>query len=252
MSTDYQIPVMIKTMKVIDIISENKDGITFSEILRQLKYPKTTLFRILQTLESQNWISKKSDHYTLGYMVIHYGLAGLSGRDIRRISLPYLEELRKVTTETSHLAVLSGRKSMIIEIIDSHKHIKPSSPMGSLIDLYCSAHGKVFLAYKIKEDLESFYKNTELVKRTAHTITDIPSLMEETRKILKNGYAVDDMEFYDDVRCLAAPVWGKDNEVVGAVGITATTRDFTRDLIPVMAKHVISASRNISREMGSI
>jgi len=252
MSTDYQIPILLKTMKVIDLISENKEGLTFSEILSRLKFPKTTLFRILQTLEAQNWISKKSDHYTLGYMLIHYGLAGLSGRNIRMISLPYLEELRELTTETAHLAVLSGRKSMLIEIIESQKHIKPSSPMGSLIELYCSAHGKVFLAYKIKEDIEYFYKNTKLIQRTNHTITDIQSLKEEVRKILKHGYAVDDMEFYEDVRCLAAPVWGKDNEVVAAVGITATTQDFTRDLIPVMARHVTAAARKISREMGSL
>jgi len=252
MSTDYQIPILLKTMKVIDLISENKEGLTFAEILVYLKYPKTTLFRILQTLEAQNWLSKKADRYTLGYMMIHYGLTGLSGRNIRMIALPYLEELRALTTETAHLAVLSGSKSMIIEICESQKHIKPSSPMGSLIELYCSAHGKVFLAYKIKEDLDFFYQDKKLAPRTSHTITDIPSLKEEIRRILKNGYAVDDMEYFDDVRCIAAPIWGKDNEIVGALGITATTADFTRDLIPAMAKHVTTVARKISREMGSL
>ena len=168
------------------------------------------------------------------------------------ISLPYLEELRALTTETAHLAVLSGNKSMIIEICESQKHIKPSSPMGSLIEMYCSAHGKVFLAYKIKEDLALFYQNTKLVPRTSHTITDISSLKEEIRKVLKNGYAVDDMEYFDDVRCVAAPVWGKDNEIVGAVGITATTADFSREQIPAMAKHVTTIAKKISREMGSL
>lgn len=252
MSNEYQIPVLLKTMKVIDLISENREGLTFAEMLNRLKYPKTTLFRILQTLESGSWLSKKHDRYTIGYMMIHYGLAGLSGRNIRNIALPYLEELRDLTTETAHLAVLSKNKSMIIDVIDSRKHIKPSSPVGSLIDLYCSAHGKVFLAYKIKEDLSQFYKKEELVERTPHTITDIQSLKEEMGKILKNGYAVDDMEYYDDVRCLAAPVWGKDNEVVGAVGITATTRDFTREMVPETARHVISIAKKISREMGCI
>jgi DNA-binding IclR family transcriptional regulator len=252
MSTDYQIPILLKTMKVVDLISENKEGLTFAEILVSLKYPKTTLFRILQTLEAQNWLAKKADRYSLGYMMIHYGLIGLSGRNIRMIAPPYLEELRMLTTETAHLAVLSGNKSMIIEICESQKHIKPSSPMGSLIELYCSAHGKVFLSYKIRENLADFYQNIRLVPRTSHTITDIPSLEEERRKIIKNGYAVDDMEYFDDVRCLAAPVWGKDNEIVGAVGITATTADFPRDQIPAMAKHVVAIAKKISREMGSI
>jgi len=252
MSTDYRVPVLLKTMKIIDLISGQKEGLSFVEILNALNLPKATLFRILHTLETENWIQKKGDKYSLGFMMIHYGLSGLSGRTIRKVSLPFLEELRLLTTETSHLAVMSGKKSMIVEVCDSQKHIKLSSPMGSLLDLHCTAHGKVFLAYKITEDLNRFYENETLARRTGQTITDVPSLKEEIRRVLKNGYALDDTEFYDDVRCLAAPVWGQDNEVVGAVGITATTQDFPREMIPSMAEKVISVARKISREMGNI
>ncbi len=252
MQNDYQIPVLLKTIKVVDIISEFKDGLTFSEIIAKLDIPKTTLFRILQTLEKENWLLKKNDKYTIGYMIIHYGLFGLSSRDIRRISIPYLKELQELTNETAHFAVLSGKKSLILEVIESHKHIRPSSPVGTLIDLHCSAHGKIFLAYNIAEDLNVFYKDKELVKHTPNTFTNISLLNEELKAIKKNGYSVDEMEFFEDIRCLAAPVWGKDNEVVGAVGITATTRDFEKQLIPTVAKQVISIAQKISREMGNI
>ncbi len=251
MSNNYQIPILQKTVQVVDTISEFKDGLTFSEILAKLDIPKTTLFRILQTLENENWLLKKNDRYTIGYMIIHYGLFGLSSRDIRRISIPYLKELQAMTSETAHFAVLSGRKSLILEVIESHKHIRPASPVGTLIDLHCSAHGKIFLAYNISEDLEDFYKNHDLTRHTPNTITNVSLLKEELKLIKKNGYSVDEMEFFEDIRCLAAPVWGKDNEVVGAVGITATTKDFGKHLIPTIAKQVISISQRISREMGN-
>lgn len=252
MASNYMIPVLERTMNVLQHISEHKEGTTFPHILEQLKIPKTTLFRILQTLEAHNWISKKGDRYTIGYMIIHYGLSGLSGRNVRIISQPYLEELRTLTTETAHLAVLSGKKSMIIEVSDSLKHLKLTSPIGSLLDLHCTAHGKVFLAFKIKEDLDLFYKDTALTKRTERTLIDIPSLKEEQKKVVKNGYAVDDREYYDNVRCLAAPVWGQDNEVVAAIGITATIQDFPTTLIPQIARQVIDIARKISREMGAL
>lgn len=252
MAANYQIPILVKSLKVIDLLSNSKEGMTFTEILENLDIPKTTLFRILQTLENQNWLQKKSDRYSIGYMFIHYGLIGLSSRDIRRISVPYLENLRLITNETAHLAVLSGKKSLILEVNESNKHIRPASPVGTLIDLYCSAHGKIFLAYKVNEGLGKFFEGMELKTKTANTITNLTLLEDEIRKIRKNGYAVDDMECFDDIRCLAAPVWGRDNEVVGAIGITATTQEFSRNMIPEVAKQVVSIAQMISREMGSI
>ena len=250
MPSNYMIPVLERTMGVLQYISEQKDGKTFPEILENQKIPKTTLFRILQTLEAHNWISKKGDKYSIGYMIIHYGLAGLSGRNVRLISQPYLEELRTLTTETAHLAVLSGRKSMIIEVCDSQKHIKLTSPIGSLLDLHCTAHGKIFLAYKLRDEVDEMYKNTTLAKRTVNTLTDLRSLKDELKKIIKNGYALDDREYFDNVRCLAAPVWGQDNEIVAAVGVTATTQDFTPSMIPKIAQQVTEITKKISREMG--
>lgn len=252
MKTDYQIPILLKTIKVINTISEYKDGLTFSELNIKLELPKTTLFRILQTLEKENWLLKKNNKYTIGYMIIHYGLFGLSSRDIRRVSIPYLKELQALTNETAHFAVLSGRKSLILEVIENHKHIRPASPVGTLIDLHCSAHGKIFLAYNISEDLDSFYKGRELIRHTSNTITNISLLKEEIKLIKRNGFSVDEMEFFDDIRCLAAPVWGKDNEVVGAVGITATTKDFNKQSIPLVSEQVRTIAQKISREMGNI
>ena len=252
MAESYMIPVLERTISVIRLISENKEGLTFTDIQGALVIPKTTLFRILQTLEANNWLSKKGDRYSIGYMMIHFGLSGLSGRNVRLISMPYLEELQKRTTETAHLAVLSGTKSMIIEVCNSNKHIKLTSPIGSLLDLYCTAHGKIFLTYNLKEKLTDYYDSVKLVQRTEHTLTSIAALKEEQKKIIRNGYAIDDREFYDNVRCLAAPVWGPDNEVVAAVGITAIIQDFPLNSIQQIAAHVTDVADKISREMGGL
>lgn len=251
MATDYQIPVLLRTIQVIDLIANNKQGITFAEMLTVLDIPKTSLFRIILTLEAENLLSKTGDRYTIGYMLIHFGLKGLTGRNIRTISLPYLQELSNLTTETSHLAIPTGIKSMIVEVCDNKKHIKPSSSIGSLIELYCSAHGKIFLAYNLKENVESIYSDDSLIAKTKHTITSVTDLKREIDLVLTNGYAVDDMEYRDDIRCLAAPILGMDNKILGAIGITATIHDFTADMIPSVAEQVIFISQKISREMGS-
>ena len=142
MEKDYRIPVLVRSMAVINCISSQLEGIGFVELQSRLDIPKTTLFRILHTLEKDDWIEKKNDRYLLGYKMIHYGMVTLSRRNLRTAALPYLRRLMEETEETAHLAVLSGKKSMIIEVCETATHIKMSSQVGSLISLHCSSHGK--------------------------------------------------------------------------------------------------------------
>lgn len=252
MSTDYTIPILQRSIATIEAISENPKGMSFVDLLQKLHIPKTSLFRILHTLEKAEYIEKRGDLYFLGYKMIHYGLITLSRRKIRDVSEPFLRELMESTEETSHLAVLSGKRSMIAEVCDSSKHIKMSSPVGSLIPLYCSAHGKIFLAYNVREPLKPFFAGEELIKRTKNTHTRISDLEKEIEKVRQQGYALDDREYYEDVRCVAAPIRGKNNEVIGAIGITATTMTFTEERIPEMVKKVCSVAERFSKQMGSI
>ncbi|MFP4383894.1 MAG: IclR family transcriptional regulator [Spirochaetia bacterium] len=251
-TTDYTIPILSRTLATLDAISEHPDGMTFPELQNYLDIPKTSLFRILFTLEKEGLLEKNDEHYSLGYKMIHYGMTTLSRRTIRKQAEPFLRELMEATEETTHLAVLSGKRSMIVEVCDSTKHIKMSSPVGTLIPIYCSAHGKVFLSYGIKEPLKTFLKGESLIKRTENTLSSIEDLEHEVIRIRERGYALDDREYYDDVRCIAAPVWGKEDKVIGAIGLTATTMTFTEERIPEMAEKVLHAAGKLSRRMGSL
>ena len=148
-------------------------------------------------------------------MFIHYGLTTLSGRRIVDIAVPVLDALVEKVGETAHLAVLSGKNSMILEVRESNKHIKLTSSAGQLLPLYCTSHGKIFLAYIIGNDLEGFYFGETLEKRTEHTITDLSSLRTELRKIRVQGYSVDNQEYHENVRCCAAPIFDRSGGCIG-------------------------------------
>ncbi|MCF7934268.1 MAG: IclR family transcriptional regulator [Spirochaetia bacterium] len=252
MSSKYQVPVLEKTFRVIEIISKHPDGIPFIDIVNTLQEPKSTIFRILHTLVEHNWIEKTRDQYTLGFMFIHYGLTTLSRKNLRTVARPVLERLTAQTHQTSHITVLSGTRSMMLDVCDSTSHIKLPSQIGSLLPLYCTSHGKLFLAYSIKAPLEEALKDEEMVARTPNTITSIPELERELDRIRSRGYAIDELEYYSDIRCLAAPVWGPDGICIAAVGITATASSFTRDMIGDYAEIILASAQQISREMGHV
>ncbi|MBN2051047.1 MAG: helix-turn-helix domain-containing protein, partial [Spirochaetales bacterium] len=110
MEKDYRIPVLVRSMTIIDCISNENKGIGFVELQSRLGVPKTTLFRILHTLEREDWIERTQDRYHLGYKMIHYGMVTLSRRNLRNVAMPFLRQLMEETGENAHLAVLSGKK----------------------------------------------------------------------------------------------------------------------------------------------
>jgi DNA-binding IclR family transcriptional regulator len=246
----YQVPILGKTFAIIELISQNADGIGFSRIVSTLGEPKTTVFRILQTLEKNHWVEKRGDLYSLGYMFIHYGLTTLARRDIRARALPYLEELTAAVRESSHLAVLSGKMSMILEVVESPQHIKPVSRIGTLLPMHCTSHGKILLAFGVSAPVREFLAGEVLERKTEHTITDLDALQKEIDRVRAQGYAMDDQEFFGEVRCLAAPVWGPDRKCIGALGMTATSFSFPSEKVDEYADIVRSIAGGLSREMG--
>lgn len=252
MSPSYTIPALARSFEVIECISKNPEGAAFTEIVARTGAPKSSIFRILHTLEANSWVEKRDDRYFLGYMLIHYGLITLSGREIADVARPILESLVQTTGETSHLAVPSGKNTMIIDVCESTKHIKLTSTAGKLLPLHCTSHGKLFLAHIVKDDLEGFYYGETLEKRTDYTITDLGKLREELENIRREGHAFDNQEFHENVRCCAAPIFGSTGVCIGAIGVTGTTMTCTSERLEEISHSVKSAAGAISRQMGLI
>lgn len=250
MPSSYTIPVLHKTFMVLNCLSKHNEGLSLSDIVKKLELPKSTVFKILFTLEQEHIVKKENDCFFLGSMLIHYGLHTLSQRDLVPVAKPYLMKLMKETGETAHLAVPVGRQSMMLDVIQSVRHIIFSSPVGSLFPLYCTSHGKIILAFTKEFTLDEYLEKTELVKRTENTITSVDELKREIEKIKTQGYAMDDIEFADDIRCCAAPVRDSDGLLMGALGITATTITFGKDRFEEISKIVMDTAEQISKEMG--
>ncbi len=251
MKKNYIVPSLKNSFTILEILANN-NGFTLQEISQKTSIPKTTVFRILYTLKQEGVIEKKNDKYSIGFRVIKLGMVALSRMELRNIAIPFLYELSIKLGETSHLAVLSDRKSLIVEVCDSPHPVKISSRPGTLVSLNCSATGKVLLAFSIgAENIDEYFEDMKLEKRTENTITSISELKKEIQKILNQGYAVDNEEYYENVRCIAAPVQNAFNKTVAAIGITATTFRFKPEMTESASREVISIAREISKKLGA-
>jgi DNA-binding IclR family transcriptional regulator len=251
MKNNYIVPSLRNSFTILDILSTQNE-LTLQELSQLTTIPKTTVFRILYTLENQGVIEREGDTYKIGFRVIKLGMAALSKMELRNIVIPFLYGLSIELGETSHLAVLSDNKSLIIEVCDSPHPVKISSRPGTSVSLHCSATGKILLAFVVgSESIGDFFQGVTMEKRTENTITEIDTLKRELEKIRVQGYAVDNEEFYENVRCLAAPIQNAFGKTVAAIGITATTIRFKKDRIPSVSKEVIKVAREISKKLGA-
>lgn len=246
----YHIPNLGKACDVLDLIANTQGGCLLKNIATELSIPRTTALRITETLLDSNYLARNEEGaFTLGTSLVQLGVKALDNLDIRGFARPVLQALSIDTGESSHLAMLNGDRSMLVEVADSPHPVRIAARPGTLVELYCSSTGKVFLAFSIPEPSE-FCKDIEFKPHTKNTdscVEDVLASIEQTRKI---GYAMDEEEFVLGVRCMAAPVKNAFGKTIAAVGITASTSTFTKSKIRTMAEKLQEAAAEISARMG--
>ncbi|MGJ8656977.1 MAG: IclR family transcriptional regulator [Akkermansiaceae bacterium] len=248
--SNYNIPNIANTCHIFQLLTKSKKTLNASEIAKELELPRTSVYRILKTLESENMVRKVGKGYVMGHRLINLGLQVVSKIPERQICVPILQQLTTQIHESTHFAILSGRNMLLIEVCDSPHALKVASRPGTLADIHCSASGKCFLAHAPEAAAEALMDSLDYTKRTDKTHTTKESLKEELPSIKRKGYAVDDIEYNYHIRCLAAPVFNASGQIVGAIGTTAATSRFPKSRIAEIAKEVIHAANKLSNEFG--
>ncbi|MDD4101531.1 MAG: IclR family transcriptional regulator [Kiritimatiellae bacterium] len=247
---EYLIPNLLNAGRVLKLLASEPD-LTVLQISRKLQVPRTSVLRIVSSLEREGMLEISRDNQcSLGPALIYLGMRAMSGIDLAGLARPLLKQLSTETGETAHLAMLSDDKSLLLEVCQSPLPIRAGAPAGTMTDLYCSATGKVFLAWSLSDKLEELFERVKPVSRTSRTITDAASMEKETRMIRKLGYAVDEEEFYDGIRCVAVPVFNGRGHANIALGITGVTGRLTRKRLPACAAQLQEAAATLSAAIG--
>ncbi|MDB6126598.1 MAG: iclR [Verrucomicrobia bacterium] len=249
-SERYVIPNLRNACRILKLLGRHPNGLKAADLARDLKVPVTTTLRIMTTLSLEGMARKVEGRFELGPVLIQLGNAALAGTEIRELALPILQQLTEATDETSHLAIPCDDRALIVAVQDSPHPLRAASRPGFLADLHCSSTGKIFLGYLHRSRLAEIIAENRPTARTPQTLTMANEIKKEADLTRKRGYSLDNEEFNPGVRCLAAPVFASDGNVVAAIGITAATVRFPKERIPEMAKKVRAAATELSQLMG--
>jgi IclR family acetate operon transcriptional repressor len=246
----YHIPNLGKACEVMELIGQTAGGLSLRELVQALEIPRTTALRITQTLLDAGFLAENDERkFTPGPTLVQIGVRALDNLDIRSFARPILRKLSQDTGESSHLAMLNGDRSMLVEVADSPHPVRIASRPGTMVELHCSSTGKVFLAFAIAEP-KKFVQTLELTPHTEQTDSSAQAVLKSIELTRKKGYAMDEQEYVLGVRCIAAPIMNAFGKTIAAVGITASTSTFTQEKICGMAKKLQQAASEISESMG--
>ena len=212
-----------KVFAIIETVVARQDvGMTYSEILAALDLPKSSVHRILKELTELGYVrfNPESKRYFGSLRLAAIGAEVMSHFQLREYIRPHLLKLHKETEHTTNLGILDGTRGVFVDKIESRDFgIKLFSEIGKTFPLHCTGLGKVLLAFS-SEDILNELLSTPLESKTEKTITAPAKLRHELASIRKLGYALDNEEITRGIMCLAAPVYGFDTGLAGAISIT--------------------------------
>lgn len=182
-SERYQIQSVERALDMITIISETERPLTFTEIIEMTGLPKSSTFRYLSTMVNRGYftIDPVDNTYRIG-PGFPIGSNDVT-EAIKDLATPIMQKLSIKLGETVNLGVLAGLTIKYIKVVESPRHIRASSRIGSRDSLHCTALGKVILSKFESKELGSLLTAIEFTKKTSKTILSISDLKMKFRKL---------------------------------------------------------------------
>ncbi len=247
----YNITSLQRGLSLLHLFGESPRGLAAKEVAGLSRLPVSTVHRFLINLVRAGFLNCGGDGvYHLGIACFAIGQAALGQLDIRRLSLPYLQELNHQTRETIHLTVRHGLSAVYVEKLDSPEQLRIYSRIGAGVPLYCTAVGKIMLAYMPKDEQDKVVRQLELKRLTPNTVESLQELQTELYRVRKNGYACDMEEHELHIRCVAAPIWDHAGGVSASLSVTAPMVRMPVSRLRQLAPLVQEAGLRVSIELG--
>ena len=239
-------------LDVLERLVEANGPATLAELTARAALPKATVHRLLRVLQARGY-AWQDEH---GGYLPSYRLLALADRmqqssALVRLARPVMKALQAEVPETIHLAVREGDIAIYAEKLEARRPYRMASAVGWPFDLHSSAMGKSILAFLPADEASELLERLSLRRHTQTTLTDRDALDAELAETRALGFALDDEEDEDEVRCVGAAVLDHNTYPIGGICISAPTFQLSRERAVALGPDVVRAAREISIALGA-
>ena len=249
-----KVPSVERALTTLELLAAKPQGLTTSELSRRAGIPKSTMSYLLRTLVSRGYVQRDpiTAHHKLGTRLLTLGGQAMQGMELREVAIPHLRYIVERTRLGAHLAVLDHGDAVYIERIESPGFIKMDIWIGRRMAPQITAVGKALMCQLDRHDVQEISAMHQVKAATSETILPLPRLLAELATTRQRGYAIDDEESEERVRCVAAPVWAASGEIVAAIGVSGTVGQISDENLSTIGNIVRTVGLKFSRQLGGI
>lgn len=246
----YIVPALAQGLGILALFGGDQRSLTAPEIARLLSLPRTTVFRLLQTLQSLDYVRCEPDkrHFSLGPALLNRGFEYLASLDMVEVAQPILQELRDRTGLSSHMAIREGREVIYVARFPARSTIASSVNIGTRFPVHATIMGRMTILDLADKELAELFRDQPLPRFTRQTPTSLKALRALLAEDRKRGYAVSQAFFEAGVSAIAAPVRDGAGRIAAAINVTAVNAHIEEQALHGELKDaVLAAAAEIAR-----
>jgi DNA-binding IclR family transcriptional regulator len=241
-----------RAFAILDALAAGRQDASLGELSEAVNLHKSTVHRLLMILEGYRMVQRdpRTGRYQLGLRLFELGSLAVGNFNIRERARPYLERLVYEIDETVHLCVLDAGEVLYIDKIEPSRSVRMSSRVGRRNPAHCTAVGKAMLAWLPEKEVDDILRRHGLPRMTPNTIGTPAELKSELERVRQRGYAIDNEEVEEGVRCLGAAVLDHTGRPIAALSVSAPAFRLPMDKLAAVAPSVRRAAQVLSEESG--
>jgi IclR family transcriptional regulator, pca regulon regulatory protein len=237
-------------LSVIRAFDADHPRLSLSEVAAATGLSRAAARRFLHTLVHLGYMHNNGGRFSLRPKILELGYAYLSSLTLPEVAMPHLEELVDQVRESSSISELDGEDVVYIARVPTKRIMRVTISVGTRFPAYATSMGRVLLAAKPDDWLDSYLSSVRLRELTDHTITSTTALRQELRKIRSRGWALVDQELEEGLRSLAAPIRDADGSVIAAVNVsTHAGRRSVESVVQDLLRPLLSTAERIERDL---
>ena len=240
-----------RAMALLKVVAAGT-GMSLTEIAEASGQPASSAYRVLITLQRHGVVEfdETAQLWHVGAEAFRIGSAFLGRTSIVEQSRSVMQEIMAATGETANLAIADRGEIVFVSQVETHEPIRAFFRPGTRSPIHASGIGKALLAHLPDSQVDVLLGAGTLAGYTARTITDPAAMREELAVIRARGWAVDDEERTDGMRCIAAPIFNPFGEAVAGISVSGPVTRVTPERDAEIGATVRAAAGAITQALG--
>lgn len=247
-TSKYSVPGLERGLRILSEFSRETPILAAPELARRLSVPRTTVFRLLVTLESLGFVERASNgrEYQLGTAVLKLGFEYLASLTLTDLSLPILQRLRDELDYSANLVIRDARDIVYVQKAAAGSIFASSVHIGTRLPAHATVLGRVLLCHHSLHALKALYPEETLRQYGRNTPPTVDALYDLLQTDKVRGYIVAEGFFENHISTIAAPVFNQDNHVAAALGITIPETKIPESQRQLLIDSVVDAAAQLS------